>query len=297
MKTVVTHNGKFHSDDVFAVAMLQLFFGLDSISVTRTRDENEIENSDIVVDVGHEYDPERERFDHHQPGGAGTRSNGVPYAAAGLVWKKYGVQISGGETIAENIDAKIIQSIDGIDNGIDMWKPAYENVMPYTIGDYIDLYMPSREEVEPTKLTDAFLRACTMARDILTRLRERFNEQEQGYALAKQAYEQAEDKRIIVLDSSHSWAEELMKYPEPLYVVYPRLEGGRWGVQAVRVRSGSFELRAPFPAEWRGKTDAELQKATEVNDASFVHRDGFIGGAETKEGAIALAKKALKINT
>ncbi|MDO8564969.1 MAG: MYG1 family protein, partial [bacterium] len=64
-KTIVTHEGKFHADDVFAVATLLLALQ-DEAEVRRTRDEEDVASADIAVDVGGIYDAEKNRFDHHQ---------------------------------------------------------------------------------------------------------------------------------------------------------------------------------------------------------------------------------------
>ena len=84
--TVVTHNGNFHADDVFSIAVLKHV--LPTFKLVRTRDKALIESADYVIDVGGEYDPETNRFDHHQRGGAGERENGIPFSSFGLVWKK-----------------------------------------------------------------------------------------------------------------------------------------------------------------------------------------------------------------
>ena len=106
---IVTHSGGFHADDAFAVAALLLYREKTAgiAEVVRTRDPAVIAGGDFVVDVGGEYDEARNRFDHHQPGGAGVRPNGVPYASFGLVWKKFGAALSGSVAIAERIDARI----------------------------------------------------------------------------------------------------------------------------------------------------------------------------------------------
>ena len=72
-KTVAVHDGNFHPDDVFAVATLSILLD-GKIGVIRTRDEGEINKADYVLDVGHIYDPAKNRFDHHQEGGAGFRN-------------------------------------------------------------------------------------------------------------------------------------------------------------------------------------------------------------------------------
>ena len=91
---IVTHNAKFHTDDVFAVATLLILY--PGAEVIRTRDESIIKMADIVVDVGQVYDAGNNRFDHHQVGGAGKRENGIQYASFGLVWKKFCEILTGG---------------------------------------------------------------------------------------------------------------------------------------------------------------------------------------------------------
>jgi uncharacterized UPF0160 family protein len=66
---VVTHNGIFHADEVFAIALLCRF---DYVSeIIRTRDSSVIEEAlnnqnTIVVDCGGQYNPLIMNFDHHQ---------------------------------------------------------------------------------------------------------------------------------------------------------------------------------------------------------------------------------------
>jgi len=66
---VVTHDGLFHSDEVFATALLQLFH--TNMEIVRTRDRQILQrathNPEVyVLDVGGEYNPARRNFDHHQ---------------------------------------------------------------------------------------------------------------------------------------------------------------------------------------------------------------------------------------
>ena len=66
-KKVITHSGNFHTDEVFACAVLSLLYD-GAIEIVRTRDPEVWVTGDYVVDVGNEYDPARGRFDHHQEG-------------------------------------------------------------------------------------------------------------------------------------------------------------------------------------------------------------------------------------
>ena len=87
---IVTHGGKFHADDAWAVAVLQILY--PEADLVRTRDPAIIDTADFVVDVGGIWDPATGRFDHHQKGFTGARQSGVPYASAGLVWRDYGAR-------------------------------------------------------------------------------------------------------------------------------------------------------------------------------------------------------------
>lgn len=50
INNVVTHNGSFHADDVFACATLYVLLN-GRIRVTRTRETELIEKADVVFDV------------------------------------------------------------------------------------------------------------------------------------------------------------------------------------------------------------------------------------------------------
>ena len=143
-KICVTHNGAFHADDLFATATLSILNN-GNIKIIRTRDLKIIETGDYVYDVGGENDPERNKFDHHQEGGAGKRDNGTPYSSFGLVWKKFGEQICGSKDVASKIDEKLIQAIDANDNGINLFEVKGE-VAPYTIQDMFFNFRPSWKE-------------------------------------------------------------------------------------------------------------------------------------------------------
>ena len=103
-KTIVTHSGNFHADDVFSIAALKNIF--PTFTLIRTRNLDVIAKADLVIDVGGEYDPEAGRFDHHQRGGAGARDNGIPYSSFGLIWKKYGLELChGSQELADALDS------------------------------------------------------------------------------------------------------------------------------------------------------------------------------------------------
>jgi uncharacterized UPF0160 family protein len=290
-KTIITHSGSFHTDDVFAVATLQLLLGGRS-RVIRTREEWRIAEGDYVVDVGGSHDPAKNRFDHHQQGGAGKRSNGIPYASFGLVWQAYGEKLSGSAAIARAIDEKLVQAVDAIDNGVEISKPLIEGVHSFGLFDLISAFIPTWNEKE--KDVDAcFLDAVHLAEKLLIREIKRAKDKELGNARVEQAYRESSDKRLIVLDDNYSWGEVLSAYPEPLFVLEPVPQSVHWRVKTVRADKFSFENRKSLPASWAGLRDEALAAATGVPGSIFCHNARFIAVGKTKEAARALAALAL----
>lgn len=286
---IITHSGTFHVDELMAVAALEILFDGKPYEVVRTRDPEVIKTGDYVVDVGGIYDPETNRFDHHQYGGAGMR-DGVPYSSFGLVWKHYGEAICGSKELALRIERRLAYPIDLADNGIETYTPIRPGVHPYLLHSLVVAYRPTWKEgtVHDVRFAELvpFMRKL-LEREIIT---ERDNLE--GAFLVREAYESMQDKRIIVLPGQYPWQEELTQYKEPLYVVKPKNQGANWEVECVRNDVRSFANRKTLPESWRGKFDAELEKASGVPDAVFCHNTGFVAVAKTKESALKLAELA-----
>lgn len=288
---IATHDGTFHADDVFAVATLVLFESDADIEVIRTREREVYETCDYVVDVGNEYDPQRKRFDHHQADGAGARVNGVPYASFGLVWKEYGAKISSDES-AQRLDERMVQTIDGLDNGIDMMTEHPNNF--YCIQSLVSVAQPTWKEDDRTH-DNGFEEVLPIATYILEREIVQVRDRIEGEQYVKEAYSSARDKRLIVLEAHYPWRDVLTEKSEPLFVLLPHNgQNGNWKVRAVPKNSATFENRKDLPRSWAGKRGEELARVSGVSDAVFCHNKRFIAVARSQEGALALAQKALE---
>jgi uncharacterized UPF0160 family protein len=295
-KKIVTHNAKFHTDDVFAVATLFLFLGKDNCEVIRTRDRETIDSADYVVDVGEVNDASIRRFDHHQSGGAGERANGVPYASFGLVWNEYGEKISGSSEVKMAIDGSLVQAIDAVDNGVNISTPIIEGVYNLEINGIINTYRSTWKE--KSNWDSNFIKAVDWAVEILKRLIKIHQDVLDGKKIVEEIYKSTENKQLIVIEEKYSFGRELVmdvlvNYPEPLYAVLYRDDVGGWQVVAIRRENGTFDLRKPLPNEWGAKRDEDLAQITGVADAEFCHRRLFMCTAWSREGALELAKIAL----
>ena len=291
--TIVTHSGSFHPDDVFAVATLLLMLDSKPVEtrVIRSRDSEVIKQADFIVDVGAISNPTTNNFDHHQTGGAGARANGVPYASFGLVWKQFGSEITGSEKIAGLVDRELVQPIDYGDNFATPLSEIAPGIYPYTFDRLISVFCDTYEE-NNRNTDEVFFQLVSFAKQVLIREIAQAKELTAAQPAVESAYQQASDKRVIVLEDHYPWYQIISKYPEPLFVVFPS-DALQWGVMAVRKGEHQYENRKDFPKDWCGKRNEELASISGVSDAVFCHNRLFFAVAKSKEGALELARKAL----
>ncbi len=289
MKKIVTHDGRFHADEIFGVAVLQLALASEELEIVRTREQSEIERADIVLDVGGVYEPVRQRFDHHQ-NGAPVRENGIPYAAFGLVWKAYGEQVAGSKEIAEKIDTRLAQVIDAGDNGMALYTVNEYSIPPLELFSFLESFMPPLGS--DASQDEAFFKAVEVARNYLVRVIENYKTKEILKAEATRVYDEAEDKQVLVFDSPMKRGI-FSDFEGVLAIVTPvGNEGDKWSAQVVPSDDESFAARSLFPAEWAGLKDEELETVSGISGALFCHKGRFMFMCKTKEGAIAAAKQA-----
>lgn len=285
-KTIVTHNGNFHADDVFSVAALKKIFS--SFNLIRTRDLAIISKADIVIDVGGEYNPDTNRFDHHQRGGAGERNNGIPYSSFGLIWQKYGLEIcQGNQDVANSVDAELVSTIDAIDCG--HVKGVSTGI---SLSQTISMFNPTWQE--DSHFDDCFNEAVDFALRVLTRFIASASSGINAKEIVANAIENSVDPRVIVLEKYTPWKRTVHALSdEALYIVYPS-ETGQWRIQTVPAELGSFDDRKPLSKAWAGLADEALQAVTGISDAMFCHNGLFIAGTKSFEGTMKMAAMALE---
>jgi uncharacterized UPF0160 family protein len=132
-----THSGTFHCDEALAIAMLKVLPQYANASIVRTRDSKIFPLCSVLVDVGAVYDPESNRFDHHQASFVDTydAKHEIRLSSAGLIYKHFGQQIV--STIVNSVAHAdvdkitleklvlrtydhFIMELDAIDNGVDV---------------------------------------------------------------------------------------------------------------------------------------------------------------------------------
>ncbi|PYI26294.1 putative metal-binding protein [Aspergillus indologenus CBS 114.80] len=130
-----THNGHFHADEALAVYLLRLLPTYSASPLVRTRDPAQLATCHTVVDVGGEYDPSTNRYDHHQRTFTTTfPAHETKLSSAGLVYMHFGRAIIAQHTslpedhadvtlLYEKLYNDFIEAIDANDNGVSVYDP------------------------------------------------------------------------------------------------------------------------------------------------------------------------------
>ena len=276
---LVTHSGRFHADEVFAISMVLM---VEQHQITRSRDEEIIKQATIVLDVGAEYDPETLRFDHHQNSFTEERENGIPFATAGLIWRHYAKRIlekrglKGDYEInfaTQWVDDKLIADIDAVDNGMYLEDPRP------SVSQIIAMMNESSDE--PEKQEIAFNKAIEFTTEILNNfIKAAIKEAEVVVEL--EAYAKTVEDGILILDKNLPYKDFITSHPEIKRVVYPRSEE-QFGVYC----NGQINH---LPVRFRGLRDSELNEVTGLTDTIFCHKSGFMAVCLSQESALIIAK-------
>lgn len=129
-------SGHFHADEALAVYLLRLLPDYQQSTLLRTRDPDLLSTCHTVVDVGGEYSPQTNRYDHHQRTFNATfPSRPTKLSSAGLIYLHFGKDIiarrtkltAESETVTllwEKLYADFVEALDAHDNGISVYDPA-----------------------------------------------------------------------------------------------------------------------------------------------------------------------------
>lgn len=309
--TIYTHEGIFHSDDTFAVAVIKSLSearGFD-VKVERVRElpgelddcsPDVISSDDFVIDIGGEYDEASNRFDHHQwrEDADVCHPEGPRMASFGLVWEKHGVEWLAAYMPAfsfspdprvlnmahEYVRKDLVLGIDAFDNGGD-GRSSKEQ--PMGITEIISSMNPTKD-VDGAERYSHFMLAVDMAMGVLL-------------AVARTGMRRSENflkldslliDDIVISDEYILGWNTYLAPTEALFFVHPSLRGG-WSAVCVPPKDNLRNKKVPFPREWRGRTGADLEGVSGIKGLTFCHVNRFIVATDTKETAIKAARYAI----
>ncbi|KAK7678845.1 hypothetical protein QCA50_018147 [Cerrena zonata] len=276
--------------------MVRLLPRYNNAQLIRSRNPTDWESSDLVIDVGGKYDGGSKWFDHHQREFNETFNSNfqTKLSSAGLIYKHF----------------EFIEALDANDNGINNYsKEAEENKKfsdkNITLPAIISKLNPSWN-TNPTDedFDKAFETSSKLMGDVFINLLDGYGK---SWLPARSIVEDAFNNRldvdksgeILVLGQFCPWKEHLYQIEKEndaqglIKFVLFKDSSDKWRISTVSVTSTSFEFRLGLPEAWRGIRDQELSKLTGVPGCIFVHAAGFIGGANSQESVLELAKKSL----
>ncbi len=259
---VVTHDGVFHSDEVFSVALLRLFY--NNIDIIRTRNgwilEKAVENPEaFVLDVGGQYDPDKRNFDHHQQGAPEGMST------ISLLFKALFPEYNNDPQLGIFYD-RLVKGINEWDQGnIDRFPDGHPLHLPQVISGFNRVGKPEQDS--------QFLKAVEFAWQVAA------NEMNTAAEVlhARDVWnckEALDDKTALLNENCIFWRSIQGSNPRFKYIVQPA--DNNWSVVSVDNR------RYPLP---------EIPENT--RGLRFQHKDRFIKVFDSIEPALNYAKKHL----
>lgn len=320
-KTIVTHNGTFHNDEVTAYAMLNYIFPNNTL--IRTRDPSIINNNDvsIVIDVGQIYDVKKHRYDHHQPSFHETfdKQSIIPLSSAGLIYKHFGHMMfekfcSENQFEYNNDILKKAQQyfynqffveIDAFDNGVRQYSDNFyekleygEIEQKYYATSNIGYYVSKFNCINPNNDTlqyEAFKRASNFVWGALyafmmnyfSALKENVDDYNIIEAAMKERFTYDKSGRTVVIKKDcNSWRQCISKYEYK----YPDVRvifviyphiGNTWSIRTMSDQR--FKNRRDLLSQ-----DDMVKKISRPEELIFVHTKRFVGAATTLETCIEM---------
>lgn len=283
-RSLGTHDGSFHADEVTACSLLLLFDRIDRDQIHRTRNLEILHRCDYVCDVGGIYDPEKRRFDHHQVDYKG------PMSSAGMVL----LYLKEHEVIEPHLyeyyNKTLILGVDAHDNGVAKLEPGITS-----FSQVISNFLPIEYQSSSEEMQEAFFQAVDFAMGHLDRLRKRHVYTMQCRALVKKTM--AQGGYAMVFDESIPWMENFFESGgeahSAQFVIMPA--GKHWKLRGIPPNLNErMKVRRPLPEKWAGLLEQDLRKVSGIEGAIFCHKGRFISIWETKEDAIKALHIALK---
>lgn len=307
---IITHDGRFHADEVSGVALLLHLYNISEI--IRTRDEEILEKgkndtNTIVLDVGKEYDVLSNNYDHHQKSFSETFSNDytIPLSSCGLIWKHFGKDIirklvekdlthDMTEKIYQIMYKKVFLSIDANDNGIKSIKSSskveYNFFYTVTLDEIVGSFNTPGNDNDLDQFNKAVSICSQYFENKIKQVFKSVSDYEKDLPYFTEVYKKYHELGYLYLDDDSvyygSYINDFDKENEVLYFISKKNDQN-YKIYTRRINPGSFDIVAPIIPE----NDA---RELVGDDLIFVHKAHFIGGCKTLESAETIVSESIK---
>ena len=284
-RSLATHDGTFHADEVTAAALLLIHDLIDHDGIVRTRNQDLIDQCEFVCDVGGIYDAGSRRFDHHQADYVGD------YSSAGMIL----LFLKDKELLTDNeyrfLYNTLVRGVDLHDNGK---APLVEGY--YSFSNVVSNFTPITYDCTPEEQDEAFMKALDFVMEHLRRMLARFRYNDSCRHLVGDAMQKYDE--CLIFDKALPWLENFFalegeSHPAN-FIISPA--GEHWKLRGI---PPSYEkrmaVRIPLPQDWAGLLGDDLVKASGIDGAIFCHKGRFISVWKTKEDALTAFDKVMQI--
>ena len=281
---VVTHDGIFHADEVFACALLCIAYGRNNVGIIRSRDHKVLEiatsNKDTwTIDVGNSYDPSMLNLDHHMRDFNITNSFGNKLSSFGMVVEEL-LRRDFFNEVKESL-LKFSNKVDMLDNGV---KKAEDLLFLSVLNSYSDN--------EVINFYAALETATSYLRSLINQWKEEvtINERlEKAIQIRRNG---------IVASEEYIPVDERLNALEDVRLVVYKNKQGTYNIQSVNVtETKDFSVRCPAPSKWLGLRDEELIRASGGLPLTFCHVGGFLTVTSTDNIVEAIRVARIIIDT
>ena len=279
INVIVTHDGVFHADEVFATALIKLIAKSNNneskIEVVRTRNPKILQEhldleTSMVIDVG---DSE---FDHHQELKYNTiNGEEIPMSSFGLVHKKF---LELGLIMFDKDLQNLVVEVDKADNG----------VAPSTVSTLIRTFTPNWNDTSDTAMDDAFKKAVKFAKGILKNMLEKTNSsllaeetiKDEIQNLKKQELLYGTKRNYLILETFIPFQETIIKYngtasEEDKIKFVINKNKNKFNLHTIKKSLGSFENHIDL-------ISLDMAKELGIN-VDFIHNNKFFAVADSIE--------------
>ena len=280
LKTIITHDGVFHADEIFATALIKLIAksnNQNKIEVVRTRNPKILQEhlnleTSIVIDVGNS------EYDHHQELKYNTiNGEQIPMSSFGLVHKKF---LELGLISFDKDLQNLVTEIDKADNG----------VASSSISTLIRTFTPNWNDTSDTAMDDAFKKAVKFAKGILKNMlgktnssllaEETIKDEIQNLKRQNEFKTKNKKRNYLILESFIPFQETIIKYNETVseedkikFVI--NKNKSKYNLHTIKKALGSFENHIDL-------ISLDMAKELGIN-VDFIHNNKFFAVANSVE--------------
>lgn len=291
--TAAVHAGEFHADDAACVALLQLVYGTENVTVRREFQIESTEGFDFVLDIGQidEIKDDLIRLDHHPVSGRQedkgvltTVKNGndddvdIPHCAFTKLAQL--VLADESQEVQDELMQTVLVPLAMQDNGIEV---AGFTPRAFPFGFVHAFNGAWDEDGSPAAQYDRFMQAVAIVRQVLERIIVRTRSKFAAAEIVNVAISDSKDG-VVVLPRFAPWQDYVMQandgQPTWKLVVFPSNRGG-YMIQVVPKEAGSF-------ASW-----VTIPESVKDADGFVFTAHGAFAGFNTCEQALVAAKMIL----